>query len=471
LLNNNHLKNYTMKIRVISFITIVAIIMVISCKKKQVKYVDISASEACGAGCDTLVFLPNNPIDVKILNQQCANTFAWQSFIALTWPSSPVEAGQPDRSKGIEDWGKPGDLTPMAFGTYKSSEKIFMDHAPTRWGNNLGQMMDTNPNDNQSARSFKETSVLDDDPETVNQLFQASGGTSWLTDQKGNLIWYEIKTNYTEFDYIVSNKLYDSIAQQSFAKENGIWLPNGSIEIKAAWRVIPEADYDNLKRRYKIITAMVPQKVEVKSRSNVTMSDYKETKLGLVGLHIIQKTPSMPQFHWATFEHADLAPETNIKESTIDWLLYNPEKSEEAANKTPVAGKDPITKPVQVIKDPAAAPGQDAKALNTFVKERIATLNPESVFKHYHLVDSQWPSSAVADIDNEKFTPLKSGGKTPMVLTNVTMETYIQGISCLDCHVGAGVSSRTKDGKEYASDYSFMFGMAKKQKDSLHTSN
>ena len=218
-----------MKIRSISFITIVAMIMAVSCKKKNATYVDISASKACGAGCDTLVFSPTNPIDVKILNQQCANTFAWQSFIALTWPSSPSEAGQPDRSKSIEDWGRPGDLTPMAFGTYKSSESIFTDRTPTQWGSNLEKLMDTTSTDNQSGRSVGDFSKFDDDTEVVDQLFQASGGTSWLTDQNGNLIWYEIKTNYTEFDYIVSNKLYDVDAQKDFAQKNGIWLPNGSI--------------------------------------------------------------------------------------------------------------------------------------------------------------------------------------------------------------------------------------------------
>jgi hypothetical protein len=56
-------------------------------------------------------------------------------------------------------------------------------------------------------------------------------------------------------------------------------------------------------------------------------------------------------------------------------------------------------------------------------------------------------------------------------MTNVTMETYIQKISCLDCHIGAGINARTEDNKEFASDYSFMFGMAQKQKDSLPASN
>ena len=56
----------------------------------------------------------------------------------------------------------------------------------------------------------------------------------------------------------------------------------------------------------------------------------------------------------------------------------------------------------------------------------------------------------------------QNGGQTPMIMTNVTMETYIQKISCLDCHIGAGIN-HFKDGQEYASDYSFIFGMAQTQ--------
>lgn len=451
-----------MKTKNIGFTAIVAILIFVGCQQKNKKYTAIPVSDICGAGCDTLVFLPNNPVDVKIMNQQCANTFAWQSFIALTWPSSPVEAGQPDYSKSIENWGKPGDLTPMTFGTYKKAEDIFTKFTPKAWGNNLGKLMDTVSNDNKSARSFIDFNKFDDDKETIDELFQASGGTPWLTDQNGNLIWYEIKTNYTEFDYIFTNKLYDSVAQQKFARKNGIWLPNGAIEIKASWRIIPEKDYDRLKKRYKMISALVPKSVVIKDEKIIISKEMEEKVLGLVGLHIIQKTATMPQFHWATFEHVDLAPETNISESDTDWLLYNPEKYQDAENVSPNVKTDKIHTPVQVIKNPEAAPREDAIALNTYVRNQIKIKSPKSVFQYYKLVDSQWPSSAVSDADNNTFTPLKNGGKTPLVLTNVSMETYVQGISCLDCHVGAGIANK-KGTPEHASDYSFIFQMAQKQ--------
>ncbi len=450
-------------------------IIIVSCQKKEKEYVEmpqITASEACGAGCDTIIFKPNNPKDVKILNQQCANTFAWQSFIAMTWPSSPTKAGQPDRSKGIEYWGKPGDLTPMTFGTYKSVEDVFTTQVPKPWGSNLEKIMDTVSTDGKSARSFSDFNKFDDDTDdddVISELFQASGKTAWLTDQNGNLIWYEIKLDETEFNFITKDSLYIPKKQEQVAKNGGIWMPNGSIEIKASWRIVPREDLQKVKKRYKLITALVPKSVEIVDGKIIISKETKEEILGLVGLHIIQKTPSMPQFHWATFEHVDLAPDTNIKESDIDWLLYNPEKYDEKANVSPNPKKNQLDTPIQTIKETIALHGKDAKVLNAYMKQQIVTKNPESVFQYYELVDTQWPSSAVADADNNTHTPLKFGGQTPMVLTNVSMETYVQGMSCLGCHVNAGIKHE-KGFAEYASDYSFVFGMAKPAADSLLTS-
>jgi hypothetical protein len=42
-------------------------------------------------------------------------------------------------------------------------------------------------------------------------------------------------------------------------KNQGVWLPMESIEIKAAWRIIPEDQLESLKNFYKISKAMVPE--------------------------------------------------------------------------------------------------------------------------------------------------------------------------------------------------------------------
>lgn len=415
----------------------------------------MSTAQVSGAGCDTLVWNPDFLTDVGILNQQCANSFAWQYFINMTWPE---KNGAPDPSKTIKDWGTPGDLGYMVFDTYMSAEDVFKNTAPGSWGSRL--------KDASTGLKMVNNIHKFNDEEVITEVVQATGATSWLTDQEGNLIWYEELMNQVEFEYIKNNKFYDPQAQyDSCVSGSGIWLPNGSMELKASWRVIPEDQFETLKHRYKIIEAMIPDSVYVQGDTTVIVStNMVQRKLGLIGLHIIHKTPSTPQFIWATFEHVDLAPETSTCVSgEVDWLLYNPNKCNETPNISPDPKTQSITEPSQITKNPVALPQQDAINLNNFAHAQIKAQNPTSVFQYYRLVGAQWPSGAVADEDNNPYTPLVDGGKTPIVMTNVSMESYIQNFSCLSCHVDAGVSKKLPNGKEFPSSYSFLFGKAQPQ--------
>jgi hypothetical protein len=417
----------------------------------------MSAADVSGAACTPLVLEPSFLLDVDILNQQCVNTFAWQYFINMTWPGKD---GLPDPSKNIKDWGVPGDLSYMVFDTYMSAEDVFKTTAPGSWGSRIKDPVT-------SLKLINNTHKFNDE-DIITEFFQAAGGkTPWLTDQEGNLIWYEELMNEVEFDYIKDNKFYIPQAQHDSCVNGGpgIWLPNGSIELKASWRIIPEDQFETLKHRYKIIEAMIPDSIYIQGDSTVIASStMKQQKLGLVGLHIIHKTPSTPQFIWATFEHVDLAPETSTCISDkVDWLLYNPENCETTPNVAPNPKTQSLTDPSQIIKDPVASPQKDAMNLNSYVHTLIKAQNPTSVFQYYKLVGSQWPAGAVADGDNNTYTPLEDGGKTPIVLTNVSMESYVQKLSCLTCHVGAGVTKKLPNGKELPSDYSFLFGKAQIQ--------
>lgn len=410
----------------------------------------MSAEEVSGAACDTLVWEPSFLTDVGILNQQCVNTFAWQYFINMTWPG---KNGVPDPNKTIKDWGNPGDLSYMVFDTYMSAEDVFKNSAPGTWGTRM-----TDP-----KTGLKKINNIHkfNNEDIIQELVQASSDVAWLTDQEGNLIWYEELMNQVEFEYIKKNNFYDPQAQyDSCVHGSGVWLPNGSIELKAAWRIIPEDQFETLKYRYKIIEAMIPDSTYIQGDSTVVIgTSMKQQKLGLVGLHIIHKTPSAPQFIWATFEHVDLAPEVSTcANDKVDWLLYNPENCETKPNASPDPKTQSLTDPIQIIKDPIATPQEDAVNLNNFAHARIKEQNPNSVFQYYRLVGTQWPAGAVADKDNSTSSPLVDGGKTPIVLTNVSMESYIQNFSCLSCHVDATISGGT-----FPSSYSFLFEKAQKQ--------
>jgi hypothetical protein len=92
----------------------------------------------------------------------------------------------------------------------------------------------------------------------------------------------EVRRNKPTFDFIVSKGLWHTEGIRNFFNSSAtITFPSDSIEIKAHWKIIQEAD----KGRY---------------HWNI---DGRGRLLGLTALHIISKI--IPNWTWATFEHAD----------------------------------------------------------------------------------------------------------------------------------------------------------------------
>ena len=94
--------------------------------------------------------------------------------------------------------------------------------------------------------------------------------------------------NKSTFDYISAKALYSIDGQQAmFYAGTEIGFPTDSIEVKAVWREITEAD----KPRYKW--------------NIFTDSKGDERLYGLSGLHFTSAV--LPNWFWATFEHEDNA--------------------------------------------------------------------------------------------------------------------------------------------------------------------
>lgn len=428
-------------------------------------------------------------------SQQAVDTFAWQEFIALNWAAAAYP-GQPDTTQTMSTFGTPGDYGPGVWGTYKDANEVFGTTVPAPWRTGLKALqakgvtkrftmiskVDQRLNPTRSSgvrlspgRLGKLAQArLDSAQEEINQ---AKG--AWLTDQQGNLIWYEVRLNEDEFNYINTNKLYDSLTQVNFAQKGGIWLPNGqdkygpsgAIEVKAAWRVIPTAQLAQCQQRYKIVKGLIPMNVVV-TATKTTFSDYQPAYLGLVGLHIIHKTPNFPQFTWATFEHVDLAPtEGQSVDPATTYLLFNKSCAASCSttspasckpNVSPVAGTSSVKTPVQVLRCANTIPNDAAVAgVNQTFQQKIKAANQASVFQYYRLVSTQWPQSPVADAAQATATPLPTGGITPTTLGNLASETYALQMGCMSCHqFGNSLAQKTKT-TSYASDYSFLFGLAK----------
>ncbi|RJG42124.1 hypothetical protein [Motilimonas pumila] len=461
------------------------------------------------------------PGDTSITSQNGVNCFAWQVFIGLNWPADTTIPGQPSSSAKDTDFGKPGNgkTQPVStWETYANSDAVFLpDGAKPKpfgaqsspWGD--GPAPESCASDEKAYRimsSSRKVSFSKGSDATFNMsgdLAQAfpSDNPNWLADKRGNLVYYEILFSKDQYDFIVDNELYNTNGQVDMIKAHkNIAMPLGvgvkpsdnitlgGLELKAAWLELENPDAGNWKTDYKLTTA------SIYDETTQTCSD---KTLALVGLHIIHKTASQPQWVWATFEHkmnapdnADLATAKNLK----DYNFYSESCTEmnvpsqctaKTVNNMPVTKtscdvnvspafyldntKDCAPYPIQVsrlfkIKDTT---DNKVASINAAAQALIAVANADSVFTNYQLVNTLWSSAAVNDNSppgNPPVTPLSISGITPTLsetpVANTMLETYAQGFNCLSCHASASVAQKAEEelGKSYASDYSFVFSLA-----------
>ena len=363
------------------------------------------------------------------LVQRLFDEYSWRAFIALNWPTD--KHGKPKKS--LEDKGVP------FWTTYSEAYEIFkLDGSkPDPYGATRVTpppiTSDDLPNvgtDKLSSQAYRllhqvnattNLNILDE----VNQAF-----SSPLWDQNGNIVHYEVLVNKVEYDYLLKNQLYNIQGQVAFFKKNGAaQFPSGTyggtegaIEIKLAWKTLTK---DDIKSRYFTQKAMVVQGSPPR---------WTEVLVGLVGMHISQKTKSSPQWIWSTFEHVD-----NLRVN--DYAAFGPD----AENHPKVPSfNDPGCEycPTNTVPTPDTKGALRTqvtrvvpipKATESYNRQIQALLAQQgSVLQYYELVNTQWPtepSSPPASISSypDNITN-KSGGKpTPVFLVNTTMETYFQG--------------------------------------------
>lgn len=457
-----------------------------------------------------------NPADGRFLtsdtlflpDQEGANCYAWQMFVALNWPvhpgwpATPALAGEPDRTAHVSAWGlpaQPGQAMPLpVWASYQDASRIFLPGAvtPPGWGtsesapppgcggaNSLLVHRVGAPKILRTASKAAVNSVhrfhLGTGTSTVrsDEIMQATGG--WLTDQNGNLVYFERKVNLSEFNYITGKRLYDAARQLQVATNadgtspEGISLPKGkllrtaptspqpqtdlgAIEIKSAWRILLDPAHYS---RYLTSAAYL---IDPDTKECV------EATVGLVGLHIIHKTTNFPDFIWTTFEHTDNVPDQQSVTPPFGYSFNNPACI--GASCTPNQARIdcsgsggckplyPKSQPVQVTRaQPSTSTLND---LNTAVQTQIAALTAnQSVFRFYKLVNVLWdqsPSPPANEPGANAPVPLRYGtfaSQDSLNVASTILETYIQNRSCDACHSGATIAGSAT----LAADFSFLF--------------
>lgn len=423
-----------------------------------------------GSLCDTIpnqvLFSPGNGYS-SVLSpkfQGFFDEFSWQSFIALNWPADA--SGNPTGSFNSNPYNQrvwESSLYPNPA-TVFSSQGVTILTALKNGSGTGAKVLFLTTKFNPAAFSGSEG------------VQQADGKA--LIDQNGNFTLYEERMNPVEYGYIQTNSLTTKKGITTYGSQHGnaLTLPAsslttrdsvGSMEIKAAWRILIPGVDDTSRYYTRNATIIVP-----KGSSSDTATFTFQAKVGLVGMHIAHKvTPFQNSQIWSTFEHVDNCPDSidvvNNKVPNKKYSYYSPACNGcpyNTAINTP-ADFNYIWQPgvpygslymnkvdnklygTQVIRDSSLY--VTTVAANTKFQAKLQG----TVWANYKLVGTQWQFGAT---DAPPFTPTPPA---PHHLANTTMETFIQGTSsCIDCHKAAKIKYQDTI---TTTDFSFLFGHAK----------
>ena len=369
---------------------------------------------------------PDPIVDIPITNFDPSLFFAnysWRSFIALNWPAKAGAAnrGQPDRTKAFSDVSGP-----RVWSTWKSRYEIFQPNGeiPAPWASYDGKNPCGDGFSNEVVTLSSFTAFGDFNQATFN--LERLGNP--LVAQTKLYARYQVRVNQQEFDSIVGHKWF--LASNLPTANAPVPFNVGSIEVKAAWRILTSADTPAIRARYYIIPNA--QVFDVASAKCTTQD------VALVGFHIVAKTPSRPQWIWSSFEHVDNVPgiTTEPKPPAGIPLSFNDPNKPQAL--------DPRQRPPAI--SPTNPPLASPTAMQVIRKQALSPASmsmnniywnlPEikgTVWQNYMLVMTQWPTQPLPEAPSNSGDPFPTSGST---LSNTTMETYFQdeGTSCLECH-------------------------------------
>ena len=394
--------------------------------------------------------------------------FSWQSFIAMNWPL--------DRS------GSPAE-TPI--GTSPDAPRVWMRYkTPAElYGN--------------TALNAPCDAIADDDrPILRTSNFYQTGGYP-LIDRNLNYIVYDIRINDIMADYVVENGLHSIEGQLEFAAGGGkVEFPlghyddplarsggmRGSAAVKSAWKIIDTEAGDDPSRYY-----TMDGLISVDAGNSETGEPLcVEARLGLIGMHIMQRTRSGngPEWTWSTFEHVDNAPFAGNARKPVDTLhdvlfeggcsapadagrsytLFNPDCPECKTNQVVGEGARGGWK-WSPIRPHARSHGHLGRYGTQVVRcwkvfegtEQVNSLWQDAlagtVWANYESLSAQWRGA--------KKSMMFPAGEVPRFLVNSAMETYDQygtKSSCMGCHNDA----RSVAGAD--SNMSFLLSLASRYK-------
>lgn len=310
-----------------------------------------------------------------------AAAFAWQEFIALNWPATKQSGkqGQRDRPSASCQFGDPSCIGPTVWETFRGKVEIFpgLGSPPGYSTSNQSFGYDALPQYNYSQAVPACDPAQQNDPvpwvnldETdqinLDNMYAGNAPSPAPDNSSPHLIRFLAKANRAEYVYVTRNSsptdpnnqwwsqvpaevvtatkayLASKMASPPAGSKTMVSLPNGTIEVKAAWR--PLSFLESQSGRFHMQTVRY---YEPETSTGSSGTCYRDAIWGLVALHIIQKTPSAPYFIYATFEQAD-----NI-------LTADGQRAEDVDGNVLLTPTAP-TSPQECLVDPRPAPGPES---------------------------------------------------------------------------------------------------------------
>jgi hypothetical protein len=442
-------------------------------------------STAWGAPCPPptpSIASPTLPTDVSDQVLTCDNSinffddFSWQSFVALIWPAAQGQRGVPDPAQ--TNFPVSG---PLVFGTYKADWETFPPPnsanpppAPSPWASFAGTANPCGSSVNVGWGDLALSSYT-----KFGNLGEAAFGAFFdgpiissgfaQSPAQQQYLRYQASYNKTEHDQILGNGWYlqSKLGNITFCS-NGATLDGNqcpaenSVDLKAAWidmASVPKPSWP----RYYVRTAWVLDP------TNSTSRKCTQRDMGLVGLHIVSKTKTRPQWIWSTFEQIDNVPVVTGATPTANTVFnLNDGKGAAMLDDNPYCVPQPgnvdVTCPngsqvampadasqatrfnvmrLQRIGTPPIPGASDnTPATNSAYQKLLAAAAANSPWQYYQLVMTQWPTPGSMPSNQgtpDHTIPGNDPNTTPVLssFANVTMETFSQRDvfgGCMFCH-------------------------------------
>ena len=343
--------------------------------------------------------------------------FSWRAFLALVWPAKQDQRGKPDPALAPGAAGKP-----TVFETFKADWEIFQpngkDPAPN-WKDYAGD----NPC---GLTNVVFGDVLLASFSKFANLGMAGFGpklTGALVAQNGTYVRYAVNFNESEFTTIMAKKAY---LRANLA--NPVAFDSTAIDTKSAW--IDMKGVAN-PARYYTREAML---------FDLEANTCTKTTVGLVGLHIVVKTASRPQWIWTSFEHIDNVPSAGAPGP----FTFNNGAGTAMPSDNPIQFPIPLQPPAPYNVERQKPIHDSTAATNALYRQALQAAG--SRWQFYQLVMTQWPRAAnsPAQAGSPGFTfPGTAPAGTPpppfdaTAFSNTTLETFEQkeiSKGCMNCH-------------------------------------